>query len=143
MKRLVWKSVTSRDWMMSKTHPCIISTASLTSQRYRHNAGSMLGQRLLLNQHVCLCLTVEQHPLNIELCPVFGINIIHIVGPRLYQRYAFITDVSRFNHVPAKLSGWHFHPFEVVSRWRNSQLQVGENYTYLFNLRLKIADRDG
>ena len=130
--------------MMSKTHLCIICTASLTSKRYRHNAGSIMGQRLILNRHVCLCLPVEQHPLNIQLYSVFGLNIIHIVGPRLYQRYAFITDVSRFNLVPAKLSSWNFHPFEVMSRWRNLQLQVGENYAYmyLFNLRLKIADQD-
>ena len=29
----------------------------------------------------------------------------------------------------------HFHPLEVVPRYRDPQLQVGENYVYLFNLR--------
>ena len=28
----------------------------------------------------------------------------------------------------------NFHPLEVVSRYREPQLQVGENYSYLFNL---------
>ena len=31
----------------------------------------------------------------------------------------------------------NFHPLEVVSRYRGPQLQVGENYSYLFNLRQK------
>ena len=29
----------------------------------------------------------------------------------------------------------HFHPLEVVSRYRDPQLQVAENYAYLCNLR--------
>ena len=40
----------------------------------------------------------------------------------------------RVNPYPAKLNNLNFHPLEVVSRY---QLQVGENYTYLFNLRPK------
>ena len=36
------------------------------------------------------------------------------------------------------MNNLNFYPFEVVSRYRDPQLQVGENYTYLFNLRLKI-----
>ena len=28
----------------------------------------------------------------------------------------------------------NFHPLEVVSRYRDPQLQVAENYAYLFNL---------
>ena len=35
-----------------------------------------------------------------------------------------------------------FHPLEVVSRYRDPQLKVGENYSYLFNLRLKFANLD-
>ena len=29
----------------------------------------------------------------------------------------------------------NFHPLEVVSRYRDPQLKVGENYSCLFNLR--------
>ena len=32
-----------------------------------------------------------------------------------------------------------YHPLEVVSRYRDPQLQVGENCTYLFNLRPNIC----
>ena len=33
----------------------------------------------------------------------------------------------------AELNNLIFHPLEVVSHYRDSQLQVGENYSYLFN----------
>ena len=33
----------------------------------------------------------------------------------------------------------NFHPPEVVFRYRDSQLQVVQNYSYLFNLRLNIG----
>ena len=42
------------------------------------------------------------------------------------------------NPEDAKLRKFNFHPLEVVSRYRDSQLQVGENYSYLVNLDLKI-----
>ena len=38
----------------------------------------------------------------------------------------------------SQLSYSLFHPFEVVSRCRDAQLQVGENYPYLFNLMPNI-----
>ena len=37
--------------------------------------------------------------------------------------------------IPLSLIYLNFHPLEVVSRYRDPQLQVGENYLYLFNLR--------
>ena len=36
---------------------------------------------------------------------------------------------------PAKLIYLNFHPLDVVSRYRDPQLQVGENYWYWFSLR--------
>ena len=33
----------------------------------------------------------------------------------------------------AKVNNLNFHPLEVVPRCRDPQLQVGENYSYLFN----------
>ena len=36
---------------------------------------------------------------------------------------------------PAKIINLNFYPLEVVSRYRDRQLQVGENYSYLFNFR--------
>ena len=35
----------------------------------------------------------------------------------------------------AKLNNLNFHPLEFVDRYRNPQIQAGENYSYLFNLR--------
>ena len=32
----------------------------------------------------------------------------------------------------------NLHPLEVVSRYSDTQLQVGENYSYLFNLTQNI-----
>ena len=37
------------------------------------------------------------------------------------------------NPCTAKLNNLSFHPVEVVSRYRDPQLQVVENYSYLFN----------
>ena len=34
----------------------------------------------------------------------------------------------------AKLDNLGFRPLEVLSHYRDPQLQVGENYSYLFNL---------
>ena len=34
----------------------------------------------------------------------------------------------RFNPLTAKLFNLNFHPLEVVSRWRDPQLQVSKNY---------------
>ena len=39
-----------------------------------------------------------------------------------------------FNPYPAKLVYLNFQPLEVVSRYRDPQHQVIENYPYMFNL---------
>ena len=47
-----------------------------------------------------------------------------------------------FSLYPAKLNNLNFHPLEVVDRGSETQLQMGENYTYLFNLTPNIANLD-
>ena len=42
--------------------------------------------------------------------------------------------MKHINTYPAKVIYLNFHPLEVVSRYRDPQLQVDENY-YLFNLK--------
>ena len=42
---------------------------------------------------------------------------------------------QRFNSLSAKLFNLNFHPLEVVSRWRDQQLQVSENYSDLTKWR--------
>ena len=50
-----------------------------------------------------------------------------------------MTDQPKcFNPCPAKVIYLNFHPFEVVSRYRDPQPQVAENYSHLFNLRPNI-----
>ena len=45
----------------------------------------------------------------------------------------------RLNPLPAKLVYLNFRPLEVVSRYRDSQLQVAENHSYLLNLSTNIC----
>ena len=42
------------------------------------------------------------------------------------------------NPITAKFFYWHFHPLEVVSRRRDPQLQVSENYSDFTKWRLTI-----
>ena len=44
------------------------------------------------------------------------------------------SDIS-FNPLAAKLFNLNFHPLEIVSRWRDPQLQVSENYSDLTKWR--------
>ena len=43
------------------------------------------------------------------------------------------------NPLPAKLSYLNFHTLEVASRYGDTQLQVGENSSYVFNLLPNIC----
>ena len=48
-----------------------------------------------------------------------------------------ISDLLyHFNPLTAKLFNWNFHPPEVVSRWRDPQLQVSENYSDLTKMEV-------
>ena len=45
----------------------------------------------------------------------------------------------KVNPYPAKSIYLNFQPLEVVSCYRDPQLQVAENYSYLFNLGTNIC----
>ena len=47
----------------------------------------------------------------------------------------FLKLIHRFNPFTAKLINFNFHPLEVVSRWRDPQLQVSKNYSHLTKWR--------
>ena len=47
--------------------------------------------------------------------------------------------ILALNPYPAKLFYLNFQPFEVVSRYSDTQLQMAENYSYLFNLSTNIC----
>ena len=46
-----------------------------------------------------------------------------------------------FNPLTAKWFNWNFHPLEVVSRWRDPQLQVSENYSDLMKWSQLFSNR--
>ena len=72
---------------------------------------------------------------------VLHVHCAHTIGLNPYQiniiQNLSVDGINRLNANPchAKLIYLNFHPLEVVSRYRDPQLQVGENYSYLFNLR--------
>ena len=55
-----------------------------------------------------------------------------------YETIPDIIFLIIINPSSAKLNNLNFHPLEVVCRYRDPQLQVGENYWYLFSLRPNI-----
>ena len=48
------------------------------------------------------------------------------------------SSIMASNPWSAKVNNLNFYPLEVVGRYRDPQLQVGENYSYLLNVRLNI-----
>ena len=53
------------------------------------------------------------------------------------QYFSLKYNVTAYH---AKLIYLNFQPLEVVFRYRDPQLQVGENYSYLFNLFFANSD---
>ena len=64
----------------------------------------------------------------------------YLRGHEKLKAYIQRFEVRRhsFNPFFAKLSYLNFNPLEVVSRYRDSQLQVGENVSYMSYLRPNI-----
>ena len=54
----------------------------------------------------------------------------------LKSRNHFVGSLTPFS---AELINLNFQPLEVVSRYRDPQFQVAENYSYFFNLRPNIC----
>ena len=55
-----------------------------------------------------------------------------------YKYYVFEQGKVLLLTLKRYIENVNFHPLEVVSRYRDPQLQVGENYSYKFNLRPNI-----
>ena len=62
-------------------------------------------------------------------------QILHAGGLLYCQRKTWHT----LNPYPAKLIYFNFQALEVVSRYRDSQPQMLEKYSYLYNLRPNIC----
>ena len=50
----------------------------------------------------------------------------------------YIKKIQRLNPLTAKLFNFNFHPLEIVSRWRDPQLEVSENYSELTKWRSTV-----
>ena len=48
-----------------------------------------------------------------------------------------LHNVRHVNPYPTNLIYLNFHPLKIVARYSDPQLQVGENYSYLFNYETK------
>ena len=65
-------------------------------------------------------------------------------GPRLFPwrersgARSLLTPSVPWIFNPSTAKFFNFHSLEVVSRWRDAQLQVSENYSYLTKWRLII-----
>ena len=62
-------------------------------------------------------------------------NLFHKTGTYANHRLNRLMEVDSAATLTAKLFNFNFHPFEVVSRWRDPQLQVSENYPDLTECR--------
>ena len=68
------------------------------------------------------------------VCTKFLIFLLIFINMVIFCNF----DTLSFNPLTAKLFNWNFYSLEVVSRWRDPQLQVNENYSDLTKWRLTI-----
>ena len=73
-----------------------------------------------------------------SLATVHYKKLFHIPIRKVDNTLKFPMEMTDINPYPAKLNYLNFQTLEVVSRYRDPQLQVVENYSYLFNLRRNI-----
>ena len=110
--------------------------------RHLPNAGWILGQRwtsIDTSFGECIMFAYDRTSSNTfeYLLLALSVHVILSILSLIAHFIFFLICYHCINASPAKLSYLNFHPFEIVSRYRDSQFQVGENYSYLFNLRLK------
>ena len=68
-----------------------------------------------------------------------GLCLIQHIAINLYPWILFCRRPNAVNPLHAELSYLNYHTLDVVSRYRDPQLQVGNNCSYLFNLRPNIC----
>ena len=54
----------------------------------------------------------------------------------LFDKHRLYLANCQFSSLTAKLHNWNFLPLKVVSRWRDSQLQVSKHYSELNNFEI-------
>ena len=63
---------------------------------------------------------------------------LHFYITLTFFKFSQLICSLTFHPLTTNLFNWNFHTLEVVSHYHDPQLQVGENYSYLFNLRSNI-----
>ena len=56
-----------------------------------------------------------------------------------HQAIDIVTTPNLFEHIKHYIDNLNLHPLEFVFRYRDAQLQVGENYSHLSNFRPKFS----
>ena len=80
-----------------------------------------------------------QHWTNVNLTSgVYSTGQVRDLQCYNHTWFHMCLNVLFFNPLTAKLFNLNFHQPEVVSRWRDPQLQVSENYSDLTNWRLTL-----
>ena len=74
------------------------------------------------------------------MCPGFEPRWSYVGFSEKYPCLSLIgvTIGDHVNPLTAKLFNLNFHPLEIVSRWRDPQLQVSENYSDLTKWRSSV-----
>ena len=94
---------------------------------------SIPAQRLKMLKWHMLWFIFYTMPLAPILCTFYILEVVHRGSETQHQKHKlfdwrFECCSARFNPLTTKLHNLNFHPLEVVSRWRDPQLQVSENY---------------
>ena len=62
-------------------------------------------------------------------------SAVKLYSAKMFQLLNSQSQIGQVKPLTAKLFNLNFHLLEVVSRWRDPQLQVSENYSDLTNWR--------
>ena len=81
--------------------------------------------------------TLKAHAVQRNSNNTIGVTHLESVLFRVHRNTYFIIALP-FNPLTAILFNPNFHPLEVVSRWRDPQLQVSENYSDLTKWRSTV-----
>ena len=76
--------------------------------------------------------------LTIKALKYFGINYKDQSVFLIWNHHTCLSQLFPLNPLTTKLFDHNFHSLEVVSRWRDPQLQVSENYSDLTKWRSSV-----
>ena len=119
-------------WMAGQACPFSLNYLSLPIISPVHNRNT-----LMKNEHTKMNFTQKMYTTNIQI-KKFRLNL-NRVGFNQFAVWLSSKKVSsRVNPLPAELFNLNFHQLEVVSRWRDLQLQLSENYSDLTKWRSTV-----